>query len=140
LTTTEKASELLRGVGSERKKSAITDEQAGRLLQDVCGMPGKPANEQDLQQALRSLGKVLKRHSQTLYHAKAIVQHVVETRQFFPAPACIVEAAQNQDIPTEEPAKMKAADPDCSTCGGIGFMTVMRHGYSCASVCQCRKL
>jgi site-specific recombinase XerC len=140
LTTTERANDLLRNVGAERKKSAITDEQAARILQDVCGMPGKPANEQDMQQALRSLGKVLKRHAQTLYHARAIVQHVVETRQFFPAPACIVEAAQNQDIPAEEPPKLRAADPGCQVCFGTGFITVERNGYSGAGVCQCRKL
>jgi hypothetical protein len=109
---------------SQAPTNSHITEQAKRLLE----LANAPATSKEVAVAL-------KRWAKTDYHVTAIVQHILDSSRFFPTPLDIRVAAESVQA---EPSKLRAVDPNCNACRGMGFTSIVRDGYSFASVCHCR--
>lgn len=110
---------------STRPTDALIKTEADRLL----ALPANPGDSTELARAL-------KRHATTAYHVKAIVQHLLDVKQFYPTPSAVKDAAEI--CLAEAPPKYRPTDPQCPKCAGTGFKHAMQGGYSCVTVCDCR--
>jgi hypothetical protein len=112
---------------SKPPTDALLKQQAERLLT----LPNSPSTCAEILIAL-------KRFAQTDYHAKAIVQHLLDTQTFFPAPVAVRDASEI--CLTEPPPKFRTPNPNCSVCLGSGHAVMERDGKTFAGICDCRKI
>lgn len=107
-----------------------TDQEITQQAERLLVLPGVPG------EAVREIAVALKRHSKTAYHARQIVQVLLDSGQFFPSPANIRDAAAV--ALSEPPPKFRTPNPKCSVCTGSGYAVVERNGAHFADTCPCR--
>jgi hypothetical protein len=110
---------------SKRPTEELIKQQSRRLLT----LPNRPEDSSEIAIALR-------RWAKTEYHVRTIVQYLLDTCTFFPAPSAIRDAADM--CLAEPPPKFRPPNPKCSVCGGDGHSVVEKDGVSAAAICDCR--
>lgn len=108
---------------SKQPIDLLIQEQAKRLLT----LPGRPESAVEIAVAL-------KRYGRTEHHVKGIVQYLLDTCTFFPAPVAVRDAAEM--CPHEPPVKYRTPNPDCAFCGGSGWNVIAEK--NAADICPCR--
>lgn len=104
---------------------------AARQLRRLAGLPGTDERKDIIPEVLAMLWRQADDES----HAKRAVDLLLQRSRFFPTPAEIKLACDETRV--EPFAAWKPNLEPCPDCGGSGWRTVERGGYSAAKRCEC---
>lgn len=105
----------------------MTETIAKQQMRRCAGMPAQPTDEV----ALRERVRALRNHSRTEKHTQKIIDSLLETCQFFPTVADIVQASgyiSEGDTPG-----------GCDQCAGEPWVAVKRGAYDASVRCNCER-